>query len=202
MFINESLIYTEENFNIVFDNNCVIDQAAKIIRSVLSASSASENAKNLKTDKENRKIYIYSGTIGSFDTVVIDICQALASAFEDGSFYGHAYYFDSVCDYASCADYRFENGKLYLELIESENGNGICPECGQQIVCFDAFDASKTYHCDACDKDVSAEELFDGVLPVKKQLKQNMNSVLSVKKQLKQNMNRMRKNINSALRSR
>lgn len=92
----------------------------------------------------------------------------MAVEFPENSFYGHAYYDDYRCGYESCADYQFENGKLHFEFIESENGNGSCPECGEQIVCFDEFIENKTYCCEDCDIEVTAEEMFDGVLPVKK----------------------------------
>ena len=57
---------------------------------------------------------------------------------------------------------------LHMELFESENGNGFCPECGEQLVCFDEFNPDETYHCEDCDIDVSAEDMFEGVLPVRK----------------------------------
>lgn len=161
MKINEELIYTGENFNIVFDDNGIIEKAAEIINSFLFSDD------ELEIDNENNKLFISEGTVGNYDTIVSDICKALAVEFPNNSFYGHAYYDDYRCGYESCADYQFENGKLHMELIESENGNGYCPECGEQLVCFDEFNPDETYHCDDCDIDVSAEDMFEGVLPVK-----------------------------------
>lgn len=162
MIINEELIYTGENFNIVFDDNGIIEKAEKIIKSIIAAED------ELEIDSENNKIFVEEGSVGDNDAVVSDICKALAVEFPENSFYGHAYYDDYQCAYESCADYQFDNGKLHMELFESENGNGFCPECGEQLVCFDEFNPDETYHCEDCDIDVSAEDMFEGVLPVRK----------------------------------
>ena len=168
MTINEDLIYTGENFNIVFDNADILDSAFKAIQEVIQMSNSPDNADALQIDNDNGKIYIEEGTIGNYNSLVEDICKRLAVEFSNNCFYGHAYYDDDQCGYQSCADYQFENGKLHIEIIESEEGDGYCPECGEQIVCFDEVAPEEYYHCDDCDADFAAEELFERNLPKKK----------------------------------
>ena len=111
MIINEELIYTGENFNIVFDDNGIIEKAEKIIKSIIAAED------ELEIDSENNKIFVEEGSVGNNDAVVSDICKALAVEFPENSFYGHAYYDDYQCGYESCADYQFDNGKLHMEFF-------------------------------------------------------------------------------------
>lgn len=164
---NTSLIYTGENFNIVFTDESILNQAFDIIKTIVLQSESAGCAEDIELDEENKKIFLTYGSIGCCDTVVKDICIKLAQTFPKSEFYGHAYYDDERCGYETCADYEFENGKLFVEMIESPNGPGCCPECGEQLVCFDEFDPNETYHCDDCEMDVSAEDMFDGEIPIK-----------------------------------
>lgn len=167
MTINEELVYTGENFNLVLDNKNHAIQAFGIIKNMLADKlSESNDDDNLSIDEENFKIYLENGNIGNANDCVIELCRAVANGLMDASFYGHAYFDDCCGGYQSCADYTYENGVLRVSVIESPNGNGLCPECGEQIVCFDEFDSSKKYYCEECDFEIEdCADMFDGELP-------------------------------------
>lgn len=163
MKINEELIYTGENFNLIADTTDNAIKAFEVAQKVLSDGNYDGS---LELFEEDNKIAIVEGEIGNDNSAVTEICKAVAQAIPDGSFYGHSFYDDDNCGYESCADYQYENGVLTVKTIESENGHGCCPECGEQIVCFDEFDPEKKYFCEDCDSELSAEDMFDGILPV------------------------------------
>ena len=162
MKINEELIYTGENFNLVADTAENTVRAFEIAKKILDDGNY---AGDLDLFEGDNKIAVIEGEIGNCNSAVTEICKAVAQAIPDGSFYGHAFYDDDDYGYESCADYQYENGVLTVTTTESENGHGYCPECGEQIVCFDEFDPEKKYSCEDCDCDLSAEDMFDGVLP-------------------------------------
>ncbi len=164
MRINEDLIYTGENFNLVTDSVDNTKRAFDVVKKFLVDGNYIEK---LIFIEENNKIAVVEGEIGNCNSAVTEICKAVAQEISDGSFYGHAFYDDENCGYAFCADYQYESGVLTVMTIESENGHGYCPDCGEQIVCFDEFDTEKKYSCEGCDCELSADDMFDGTIPVK-----------------------------------
>ena len=77
MQIIEELIYTGENFNIVFDKAEILNVAYAIIKEIVAAGEDPENADELKIDMGNNKIFIEEGTVGNYDT----ICRRHLQAF-------------------------------------------------------------------------------------------------------------------------
>ena len=168
MKINTDLIYTGENFNIVFNDIESTTKAFEIAREILLANDMSCDAENLSVSVENNKIYLTQGSIGNYNDLVQKICVAIAKAIPSAEFYGHAFYDDDNCGYESCADYEYEKGLLKITVIESSEGHGLCPECEELVVCFDEYDAGEEYICEECGlKIVNHQEMFNGALPTK-----------------------------------
>jgi hypothetical protein len=166
MNINTDLIYTGQNFNLVLDCAQNAEVALETLKKVLVDADMGAEAENFEIDLENCKIYLTEGSLGNGDTIVKDICVAVANELKNCSFYGHAFYDDENCGYESCADYEYESGYLKITLIESPEGNGCCPECGEQIVCFDEYEPSEEYTCEECGAQINDHsDMFGGTLP-------------------------------------
>ena len=166
MELNTELIYTGENFNAVFDTLDNAKSAFDIAKSILVSKLMDEEAANLALDEENNKIYLSDGNLGNENEFVNEICLSIAHWLKGSSFYGHAFFADDYSAYESCADYEYENGVLKLTSIESPEGHGMCPECGEQVVCFDEYDPNAEYVCDECGVEITNHlDMFDGVLP-------------------------------------
>ena len=175
MKINTALIWTGENFNLVLDTLENARVAFEIAKKILVENNMHFEADNLAIDKGNNKIYITDGAIGNADELVKDICLAVAREIEKSNFYGHAYYDDMCGAYQSCADYEYEAGLLKIVMWESPEGNGFCPECEEQVVCFDEYDPDKTYVCEECGENIKNHaDMFGGILPVVKKFEERI----------------------------
>lgn len=166
MNIKTHLIYTGENFNLVLDNVENTRAAFRIAIQVLNEVGMTQDADMLSIDEANLKIYLTEGSIGNENNVVVQICRSIAKELKESAFYGHAFYDDDSCGYESCADYDYENGSLRITIIESLNGHGMCPECGEQVVCYDEYDPNAEYVCDECGAEIeNHNDMFGDVLP-------------------------------------
>lgn len=166
MNINTDLIYTGENFNIILDNPNNSKNAFYIIKNVLGEAGLKLDVQCLELNTTDCKVSLSSGSIGCENDLVVRICRSIAKDLKESAFYGHAFYDDDRCGYESCADYNYENGYLKITIIESHNGHGMCPECGEQVVCFDEYDPNIDYVCDECGVEITNHlDMFDGVLP-------------------------------------
>lgn len=166
---NAELIYTGENFNAVFDTTANANKAFAIAKSVLLANKMTEEVSTLVLDEKNNKIYVSEGNVGNDNDIVYEMCFAIANGVNESTFYGHAFFDDDRSAYESCADYEYENGLLKLTMIISPEGHGVCPECEEQIVCFDEYDPNAEYECEECGCQVEKhEDMFFGKLPILK----------------------------------
>lgn len=77
-----------------------------------------------------------------------------------------AWYESCNCGYSATIEAERSGNALNMRTVVSENGDGICPECYEQIVCYDEYDPDKTYFCPECGEELDHEKMFDGVLPV------------------------------------
>ena len=59
----------------------------------------------------------------------------------------------------------YNNGSLTIEMVDGEEFEGCCPECGEVIVNFEDYDPNKKYYCDDCETELTEEELFPYGLP-------------------------------------
>lgn len=132
-------------------------------------------AEELSLDADNNKIYLTESGIGNYDELVPELCRAIAKGTVESEFYGHAFYDDLRCGYESCADYEYVSEALKITVIESQEGSGLCPECGEQIVCFDEYDSNEEYVCEKCGFKVeNHEDMFDGCLPTVKEYEEKI----------------------------
>ena len=166
MNINTDLIYTGENFNVILDNANNAKIAFNIIKNILEKADMNLDAQSLEFNAADCKVSLETGSIGNENDLVVRICRSIAKELKESAFYGHAFYDDDSCGYESCADYDYENGSLRITIIESLNGHGMCPECGERVVCFDEYDPNAEYVCDECGAEITNHlDMFDGVLP-------------------------------------
>ena len=166
MNINTDLIYTGENFNVILDNANNAKNAFYIVKNVLEEAGLKLDVQRLELNTADCKVSLSTGSIGCENDLVVGICRSIAKELKESAFYGHAFYDADSCGYESCADYNYENGYLKITIIESHNGHGMCPECGEQVVCFDEYDPNTDYVCDECGVEVTNHlDMFDGVLP-------------------------------------
>lgn len=60
---------------------------------------------------------------------------------------------------------NYKDNTLTIKKIYSDNGDGFCPECGEQVVIFDEYDPNEKYYCPECGEELDHSEMFGGYLP-------------------------------------
>ncbi len=93
---------------------------------------------------------------------IIRVCAALTIQ----KYEALAWHNSCNCGYAATIEAERSSSALNMRTVVSENGDGFCEECGEQIVCYDEYDPDKTYFCPECGEELDHEKMFDGVLPV------------------------------------
>ncbi len=166
MIKNDDLIYTGENFNLILNNIENAQKAFFVMESILKEMEMNSEAQTLFLNEAECKLCVSKGDIGNENDIVEKTCRAIAMELQNSTFYGHAFYDDERGGYQSCADYEYENGVLKIIVIVSLEGPGLCPECGETIVCFDEYNPTSEYVCKECGAKIqNHEDMFDGALP-------------------------------------
>lgn len=104
---------------------------------------------------------IHSGT---FEELPAEIFKALA-VITEGDFTAHAWHYSCNCGYQASVDASKRGNEVEITTIIAPNGDGYCPECGEQVVCFDEYDPNETYYCPECGDVLDHKEMFDGDIP-------------------------------------
>ena len=105
---------------------------------------------------------LFSDTFLDFVPEIMKACAFLT----EQKFEANAWYEDYGCGLEESIEAKRNDTSLNIRTVVSENGNGMCPECGEHIVCYDEYDPNETYYCPICGKELVHEEMFLGILPV------------------------------------
>lgn len=69
------------------------------------------------------------------------------------------------CAFMESVYANYDNSTLTIKRVVSENGDGHCPECREQVVFYDEYDPNEKYYCPECGEELDHLEMFDGILP-------------------------------------
>lgn len=105
---------------------------------------------------------LHETTFLDFVPKVIKACAPLTSK----KYEVVAWYSSWKCGYQASIQAERDAEMLNIKTIVSENGDGCCPKCGEQVVCFDEYDFAETYCCPKCGDKIDHLAMFDGALPV------------------------------------
>lgn len=134
-----------------------------VIKNALIANGYEEFANNFVADKRDgyliKENTSCSFTADNFDEAISTIYKAIIRELPDVVFKGLSGYTWGTYEAGHC--FEKKDNFLMLETF-GYDGDGTCPECGEEVVDVDNFDPNKTYICPECGEEISASDLFDG----------------------------------------
>lgn len=156
---------------ITFNSEKEASTAKTIIKNLLNNYSEFEYEEELEKYENDllveKEVIIaedsYSLISNTFCELLPVIAKELAKSIS--SFELIAGYDSYNCAFMACVSASFENSTLTIKRVVSENGDGHCPECGEQVVFYDEYDPNKKYYCPECGEELNHLDMFDGELP-------------------------------------
>ena len=160
------------NLRMTMENKAQAIEAAKIIAE-LASKRTPESPNELKNfvaciEVERNKVIVdescslYNTTFLELIPEIIKSCALLTSE----KYEVIAWYTSCNCGYGATIVAERDADTLNIKTIVTEYGDGICPECCVQVVCYDEYDPAETYYCPECGEELDHLEMFGGVLPV------------------------------------
>ena len=163
---------TYNNLRMTMENRAQAIEAAKIITEFASRRTP-EFPNELKNFvaciKVKRNKVIVDDSCSLLETAFLELIPEVIKAcapLTSKKYEVIAWYYSCNCGYEASIEAKRDADTLNIKTIVSENGDGSCPECGEQVVCYDEYDPAETYYCPECGDELDHLEMFDGVLPV------------------------------------
>ena len=163
---------TYTNLKMTMENKAQAAEAAKIIAELASRrtpESPNELKNFLACIEVKRNKVIVDDSCSLHETTFLELIPEAIKAcahLTSKKFELIAWYYSCNCGYEASIEAERDAEMLNIKTIVSENGDGCCPECGEQVVCYDEYDPAETYYCPECGDELDHLEMFGGVLPV------------------------------------
>lgn len=163
---------TYTNLKMTMENKAQAAEAAKIIAELASRrtpESPNELKNFLACIEVKRNKVIVDDSCSLHETTFLELIPEAIQAcahLTSKKFKVIAWYYSCNCGYEASIEAERDAEMLNIKTIVSENGDGCCPECGEQVVCYDEYDPAETYYCPECGDELDHLEMFDGILPV------------------------------------
>ena len=163
---------TYTNLRMTMENKNQAVKAAELIAEIAAKRTpeSPNELKNFLASVEVKKsVVIVDGSCSLYENTFLEMmpeifktCAVLTSQ----KFEAVAWYESCNCAWSAQVTADRIDNTLNMRTVVSENGDGCCPECGVQIVCYDEYDPNETYYCPECGEEISHEDMFGGELPV------------------------------------
>ena len=160
------------NLKMTMENKNQAAKAAEMIAEIAAKRTPeSPNELNdfLECVEVKRNKVIVDGSCSLWENTFLEMLPEIfkaCAALTNQKFEANAWYESCNCGYSASIEAERRGSTLNLRTVVSENGDGICPECCEQIVCYDEYDPDETYYCPECGEEIDHEEMFGGELPV------------------------------------
>lgn len=161
------------NMKITLSTEEMANKAVEIISRTLKTLTPEYEEELIRFEKdifvENNAVVVeYSCSLCSIFGIIDVLAKAIATELADEEFELDSWYFSCNCGYQSTIKATYKDGTLTINTIEAES-DGYCPECGEQIVCYDEYDPNETYYCPECGDELNHEDMFEDGLPTFKE---------------------------------
>ena len=156
------------NLKMTMENKSQAIKAAEMIAEI-AAKRTPESPNELKNFLEcvdvKRNMVIVDDSCSLWENTFLEMLPEIiraCAALTNQKYEVLAWHNSCNCGYSATIEAERSGNALNMRTVVSENGDGFCEECGEQIVCYDEYDPDETYYAGclwSCDRR-NAKEKF------------------------------------------